>query len=252
MPKSGARAGGVAVRRPDGVDEVERELPFEVHQRVAHRVEASRLELGVGLRLHQSARRDPLRARAEQICGEHVELRRLVDRSRPCPAGTGGRPRRSGCPDTSSPRCTGRRRGASARRRAAGTACCRIACSRSRTLSLESVSRRPCSSDVGLAQQREQLVDPLGIGCPRERPGTARSAAAASTDLSFERRVEDVVEPALRLGEALRLAQMHRDRQRDVKEQLPVVVGVRPARRGRRSPCRRRRRPESGRRSCGW
>src|SRR5688572_23207626 len=41
-------------------------------------------------------------------------------------------------------------------------------------------------------------------------------------------RIEDIVEPALRLGKSLRLAQMHGDRQRDVKEQLPVVIGIRP------------------------
>ena len=39
-------------------------------------------------------------------------------------------------------------------------------------------------------------------------------------------RVEDVVEPFLRLGEALVLGQVHGDRDRDVVEQLPVVIGI--------------------------
>ena len=40
-------------------------------------------------------------------------------------------------------------------------------------------------------------------------------------------RVEHIVEPFLCFGEPLVLRQVHRDRDRDVVEQLPVVVGVR-------------------------
>ena len=36
------------------------------------------------------------------------------------------------------------------------------------------------------------------------------------------------MKPALRLGESLVLAQMYGDHQWDVKEQFPVIVGIRP------------------------
>jgi hypothetical protein len=45
------------------------------------------------------------------------------------------------------------------------------------------------------------------------------------------RRIEDVVEPALCFGIALVLAELKRDRERDVVEYLPVVGGVATRRR---------------------
>src|SRR5262249_1737639 len=46
---------------------VERELAFELHQRIAHRVEALRLELCEGFRADGALRRDTLRPRAQNI-----------------------------------------------------------------------------------------------------------------------------------------------------------------------------------------
>ena len=78
---------------------------------------------------------------------------------------------------------------------------------------LSSASSSSICVHVGVSRKREELPEAL-------RRVDRRVVAG---------RIEDVVEPALRLGEALVLAQMHRDRQRNMEEQLPVVVGVRAA-----------------------
>ncbi len=61
-----------------------------------------------------------------------------------------------------------------------------------------------------------------------EVAGTSRTAAGAGTVVSVQVGSKTIVEPFLRLGKALVAAQVHRDRHRDVVEQLPVVVGVGP------------------------
>ncbi len=68
------------------------------------------------------------------------------------------------------------------------------------------------NSGVVSCAEAQELPEPL-------RGGHVRVVA---------RRVEDVVEPALRLGEALVLAQVRGDEHRRVEEQLPVVDRVRP------------------------
>jgi hypothetical protein len=77
-----------------------------------------------------------------------------------------------------------------------------------------------------LAQEREQLVDPLRIVVlsKSEKPPEALRRVGGPI---VRRRIEDVMEPTLCLGKTLRLAQVHGNCDRDVKEQLPVVVRVR-------------------------
>ena len=69
----------------------------------------------------------------------------------------------------------------------------------------------------------QDLFDLLDIGV-LERPHLPEALGRRA--VAVVGRIEDVVEPLLRLGEALVLAQVHRDRQRHVEEQLPVVDRV--------------------------
>ena len=79
--------------------------------------------------------------------------------------------------------------------------------------------RRPADSSFS------SIVDePFRLSRSCGTAGTSRTAGARVRTLS--RRVEDVVEPPLRLLEALVLAQAVGDQQRRVEEELPVVDGV--------------------------
>ena len=125
---------------------------------------------------------------AEEVGGQHVELRRLVDRSRPCPAGTGGRPRRSGCPGTSSPRCTGRRGGACARPRAAGTACCESRRSRSAISSCRLLLVRRQLHRASLMPRRDLVVGRPRLAEGEELPETLRRCSAVLRRSRSDRR----------------------------------------------------------------
>src|SRR5436190_59108 len=81
---------------------------------------------------------------------------------------------------------------------------------------------------IRLAQKRQQVVDSLHIGLLPEAQEFPEALRRRDASISAGR-VEDVVEPALRLGKPPILAQVNRDRKRDVKEELPVVIGIRAA-----------------------
>ena len=85
---------------------------------------------------------------------------------------------------------------------------------------------------IGLVAQRrvgaggevdQDLLDLLDVGV-LERPHLPEALRRRA--VAVVGRIEEVVEPALRLGEALVLAQVDGDRQRHVEEQLPVVDRV--------------------------
>ena len=61
-------------------DRVERELVLQLDQGVAEVVDPGGLQLRVGLRRPLAARRHPLRLGPEQVRGQHVDLRGLVER----------------------------------------------------------------------------------------------------------------------------------------------------------------------------
>src|SRR5215216_4546977 len=73
-----------------------------------------------------------------------------------------------------------------------------------------------------LAQQQQLLVYRSHLG---NLPKTEELPIA----LAGVRRIEDVVEPALRFGEPLVLAEVNRNSKREMEQQLPIVIRVRSA-----------------------
>ena len=135
--------------------------------------------------LHRAARRDPLRPRPEQVRRQHVELRRLVDRLDRVLPEQAGRPRRSGCRGTSSPRCTGRRAW-----RVRATTCGWNGLFQDRRVAVEdrlsrSAFSSSCSSPSGLLSSASSSSICCGVAVLAEAPGTSRTAAGGSTVVSF-------------------------------------------------------------------
>ena len=222
-PERGRRvAGGAAVRRITDVRQVALDL---LQHGVAERVDPGG---GQVVERPRSRRldRDLHRPRPEDPPGQHVELGRLVDRLERVPSEQLVTPRDQvvdvllddrlgiGGQTQAGDRVRGERLGAPG-----GDL-------RKQVVALGELRR----IGTGVLEQEQQLGDRSGLGVPvaiqlEERPQLPGSLQRLQARGRLGR-VEDVVEPALRVRELLVGAEAAGDRERDVEEDLPVVGGV--------------------------
>ena len=82
---------------------------------------------------------------------------------------------------------------------------------------------------VGRAQELEQRVNTGGRPLLAECQEFPEALRRRDILIRGDCRVEDIMEPFLCLGKALIVREVYRDHHGDMKENLPIVVGVGPA-----------------------
>ncbi len=209
-----------------GERRIERELVLQVDHRVAHRVEAGLLELCEVPSRYCAARRQLLRPRSQKVRRQHVAERRLVDRL------DGVLQEQTIAPGDQVVQVlhhhvvlVGDRAGARHHVGLEGLLLDRPVALKHHLLCLDLIRAEVA---VRRAEQHEQVVDVFQASLPPEGEGTPVALGSGDRGIGAGR-VENEVEPLLRLGKPLVVAEVNAHHDGDMVQQFPVVDGVRAA-----------------------